>query len=297
MTRFIDLHRQRFGVAPICRVLGWCESTYYAYQARPPSDRALRDEFLKGQIRRVHEANYGVYGARKVWRALGREGIQVARCTVERLMRELGLAGVRRGKPTRTTTAGEAATALPDLLDRDFSSARPNRKWVADLTYVRTGQGFCYVAFVIDCFSRMIVGWALATHLRTELPLQALVEAMWRRDGAVDGLIHHSDRGVQYTSIAYTQRLEEAGVAPSVGSRGDSYDNALAEATIGLYKAELVEHRGPWRTRQHLELATLDYIGWFNERRLHGELGYVPPVEFEAAYHASLGQQALPGMQ
>lgn len=203
----------------------------------------------------------------------------------------------RRGKPRRTTKADVAAPALPDLLDGDFSAGRPNEKWVADLTYVRTWQGFCYVAFVIDCFSRMIVGWALATHLRTELPLEALVIAIWRRDGAVAGLVHHSDRGVQYTAIAYTERLVDAGVEPSVGSRGDSYDNALAASAMGLYKTELIGQHGPWRTHEQVELAALEYIDWFDHRRLHGELGRVPPAEYEAAYHSALGQQTLPGRQ
>jgi putative transposase len=285
MTRYIDEHRERFGVAAICDVLGWNVSTYYAHKARPPSNRALRDEQLKTEIRRVFTENFEVYGARKIWRQLNREGIAVARCTVERLMREMGIRGAIRGKPYKTTRAGVSAPALPDLVDRDFTAGRPNETWVADITYVRTWEGFTHVALVIDVFSRMIVGWSIASHLRTDLPLEALEFAIWRRDEDLDGLVHHSDRGSQYTSIRYTQRLAEGGIEPSVGSVGDSYDNALAETTIGLFKTELIARRGPWRTRSQVELATLEWIDWFNHRRLHQSLGYVPPAEFEATYY------------
>ena len=244
----------------------------------------------------MYEANRRVYGARKVWLQLRREGFQVARCTVERLMREMGLAGVVRGKPKRTTTRGEDAAGRPaDLVDRHFTATAPNTLWVADLTYVRTYKGFVYVAFVIDVYSRMIVGWQLATHLRTELALDALEMAMWLRAGRLDGLVHHSDRGSQYLSIRYSERLAEAGAVASVGSRGDSYDNALAESTIGLYKAELVQPRErSWRGIDDLELATLEYIDWFNHRRLHSAIGNVPPADYEAAHYHAPGQLSLP---
>lgn len=286
MTGFIAEHRGRFGVEPICRVMDFNPSTYYAARDRTPSARAPRDEDLKDEIKRVHKANYGVYGVRKVWRQLNREGICVARCTVARLMRELGLRGVRRGKAVRTTTPDAGAPRPADLVERDFAADRPNRLWVADLTYVRTFSGFCYVAHVIDVYSRMIVGWSLGTTLRTEMPLEALEMALWRRGRALEGLVHHSDRGSQYTSIRYTERLAEAGIAPSVGSAGDAYDNALAESTIGLYKTELIYRQGPWRTPEQVEIATLEYIDWWNNRRLHSEIGDIPPAEKEAIYYA-----------
>ncbi len=243
---FIDGHRDRFGVEPICTVLQVAPSTYYAAKARAPSPRALRDEELKVEIRRVYDDNRQVYGARKVHKQLLREGVAVARCTVARLMREMAIAGVVRGKPKCTTTRGDETAVRPaDLVERNFTAAAPNQLWVADLTYVRTWSGFVYVAFVIDVYSRMIVGWQLATHLRTELALDALEMAMWLRKERLDGLVHHSDRGSQYLSIRYTERLAEAGAVASVGSRGDSYDNAVAESTIGLYKAELVRQPRP----------------------------------------------------
>ena len=288
MTRFIDDHREQFGVQPICDVLGWNVSTYYAFKRRPPSERALRDEHLSGEIRRVWEANYRVYGYRKIHAQLKREGFEVAECTVRRLMRQEGISGVVRGhKKPRTTVSGESAVRPPDLLDRDFTAPAPNLRWVADITYVRlTSGGFVYVAFVVDVFSRMIVGWALATHLRTELPLAALNHALWHRRGmSLDGLVHHSDAGSQYTAIRYGERLAEAGILPSIGSIGDSYDNALAESAIGLFKTELVELHGPWRTRTEAELAVLEYINWFNTARLHGELRHVPPREYEEAHY------------
>lgn len=286
MTRFIESHRGRLGVEPICRVLELCPSTYWATRSRPPSQRSLRDQELKAEIERVHGANYGVYGAHKVWKQLNREGIGVARCTVARLMRELGLRGLRRGKTVRTTLPGESAVRPADLVERRFVAGRPNELWVADLTYVRTWAGFCYAAFVIDVYSRLIVGWSLATHLRTEMPLEALEMALWRRDRPLADLVHHSDRGSQYTSIRYTERLAEAGIAPSVGSAGDAYDNALAESTIGLYKAELIYRQGPWRNPEQVEIATLEYIDWWNNRRLHTEIGDIPPAEKEAMYYA-----------
>jgi len=285
MTAFIEEHRGRFGVEPICRVMDLAPSSYYAARHRAPSVRSLRDENLKTEIERVHGENYGVYGVRKVWRQLNREGIRVARCTVARLMRELGLRGVRRGKAVRTTRPDAGVPPPADLVERDFAATRPNQLWVADLTYVRTFAGFCYVALVIDVYSRLIVGWSLGTTLRTEMPLEALEMALWRRGRALEGLVHHSDPG-QYTSIRYTERLSEAGIAPSVGSAGDAYDNALAESTIGLYKTELINRGRPWRTPERVEIATLEYIDWWNNRRLHSEIGDVPPAEKEALYYA-----------
>jgi putative transposase len=249
---------------------------------------------LKGAITRVWHEHQAVYGADKVWAQLRREGIPVARCTVERLMRGLALRGVVRGKVSVRTTVGDAADSRPaDLVQRQFRAAAPNRLWVADLTYVKTHSGWVYVAFVIDVFSRYVVGWQASRSLRTDLALDALEMALWGRQGQqLAGLVHHSDRGVQYLAIRYTERLAEAGAVASVGSRGDSYDNALAESFNGLYKAELIRHRGPWRGLDDVEYATLDYIDWFNRRRLHGELGMLPPAEFEAGYYTE--QQPLP---
>ena len=285
MIAYIDEHRDRFGVEPICEVLPIAPSTYYDARHRPPSARMLRDTELKAEIARVHAANFGVYGARKLWRQLRREGIDVARCTVERLMREMGLQGVRRGKTRTTTTPDEAAARPADLVQRDFSATRPNELWVADLTYVATWSGFVYVAFVTDVFSRFIVGWQASRSLRTDLALDALEMAIWRREGELDGLVHHSDRGSQYLSIRYTERLAEAGALTSVGSRGDSYDNALAETMIGLYKTELIRRRGPWRRIDDVEYGTLEWIDWFNHRRLLEPIGNVPPAEFEATFY------------
>jgi putative transposase len=289
MTNFIEAHRGRFGVERICRVMESNVSTYYAHQGRPPSRRAIEDAWLTERIKVIYEANYSVYGVRKVWHAVGREGVEVGRDRVARLMRAEGLRGVRRGKRVRTTIPAEQTTGRPaDLVQRAFGATRPNELWVADLTYVVTWSGLCYVAFVIDVFSRVFVGWSLATHLRTELPLEALEMAIWRRDTDLAGLVHHSDRGTQYTSIRYTDRLVQAGIDPSVGSAGDSYDNALAESQIGLYKTELIGPRRPWRNPEEVEIETLEWVDWFNNRRLHSEIGYVPPAEFEAAYYAAL---------
>ena len=285
MIAYIDAHRDRYGVEPICRALQFAPSTYYAAKARPRCARARRDEKLKREIRRVWEANYGVYGARKIWAALNREGTPVARCTIERLMADMGIAGAIRGRRYRTTIPDSTAPRPADLVDRQFTVDEPNRLWVADITYIRTWAGFAYAAFVIDAFSRRIVGWQLTNHLRTDLALDALEMAIWMRDDRLDGLVHHSDRGSQYTSIRYTERVAEAGAVSSVGSRGDSYDNALAESTIGLYKTELVRNRGPWRSLDQLEIATLEWIDWFNHRRVHGELGHVPPAEFETNHY------------
>jgi putative transposase len=245
----------------------------------------VRDAALKVKLRHVHAEHFGVYGARKLWRQLHREGIPVARCTVERLMRREGLRGVVRGKTKRTTVPDQHAPRPADLVEREFRTPVPNRLWVADLTYVRTWSGFAYVAFIVDACSRAIVGWQTSRSLRSDLALDALEQALWARGGPFDGLVHHSDRGVQYLSIRYTERLAEAGAVTSVGSRGDSYDNALAESVIGLYKAELVHRRGPWRGLDDLELATLEWVDWFNHRRLFGVLGYVPPAEYEANHY------------
>ena len=288
MIAYIDAHRARFGVEPLCRVLQFAPSTYWSAKRRPRCARSFRDEGLKVEIARVHRENFGVYGAPKIWSQLNREGTRVARCTVERLMRDLGLCGAVRGKPKRTTVADDTVERPRDLVDRQFHAKAPNRLWVADLTYVRSWSGFVYVAFVTDVFSRRIVGWQASKSLRTDLALHALEQAIWERnrDGHdLDGLIHHSDRGVQYLSIRYTERLAANGVVNSVGSRGDSYDNAMAESIIGLYKTELVRNKGPWRGLDDLELATLEWVDWFNHRRLFHELGRIPPAEFEANYY------------
>jgi putative transposase len=287
-VRFIDAERHRFGVEPICRVLQFAPRTYFAAKARPQSARAARDDELKPQIERVHRENFGVYGVDKVWAQLNREAIPVARCTVTRLMRDLGLRGVVRGKPKFTTIAGDAADRPRDLVDRNFTATAPNRLWVADLTYVRTWSGFVYVAFITDVFSRMIVGWQASRSLRSDLALDALEQAIWARSKAgqkLQELVHHSDRGVQYLSIRYTERLAETTAVNSVGSKGDSYDNALAETMNGLYKAELVRNRGPWRGLDDLEFATLEWVDWFNNRRLFEAHGHIPPAEYEAEYY------------
>lgn len=308
MIMFIDDYRDVYGVEPICRVVPIAPSTYYEYkrQQRDPecrSDRARRDEMLRPEIRRVFDENYRVYGARKVWRQLNREAIRVARCTVERLMTQMGLSGAVRGKTKRTTIAGYAAARPMDLVDRQFSAPAPNRLWVADITYVATWSGFVYVAFVIDAFSRFIVGWRVASRLRSDLALDALDQAIWARleepgspqrlgDGFIDPalnsearLIHHSDKGSQYLSIRYTEQLAEAGIEPSVGSVGDSYDNALAETIIGLYKTELIRMRGPWRSLDDVEYATLEWVDWFNHRRLLQPIRNIPPTEREETYY------------
>jgi len=262
-------------------------STYYAAKSRPPSARTARDRTLADRIERVHEDNYGVYGARKIWSELNRQGVDVARCTVERLMREIGLRGLLRDRSPRTTRPAAETGRPRDLVKRDFTATRVNELWVADITYVRTAAGWVYAAFVLDVYSRLIVGWQVATSLYTDLALDALQMAIWRRQAAganLTGLVHHSDRGVQYRAVRYTQRLAEADVVASVGSKGDSYDNAMAEAFNSLYKAELVRHRGPWRGLNDLEIATVEYIDWYNNRRLHGELGHVPPAEYEALH-------------
>ncbi len=297
MTAFIDDHRDAYGVEPICSVLPIAPSTYYAHKARQAdpsrlSGRAKRDAALQVEIKRVWNENRQVYGARKVWHQLHREGFPVARCTVERLMRQMGLQGVVRGKKLRTTIADEAATRPADLVERDFSAAHPNQLWVADLSYVATWAGFVYVAFVIDVFSRMIVGWRISRSLCSDLALDALEQALWARPD-ISQLIHHSDRGVQYVSIRYTERLADAGIEPSVGRVGNSYDNALAETIIGLYKTELIYKEGPWHGLEQVELKTLDWVDWFNNRRLFEPIGNIPPVEYEALYYQ---QQEVPAM-
>ena len=291
MVSFINDHRETGGVEPICKVLPIAPSTYYeqkACQADPSRlpARARRDAVLCEEIERVWKENRQVYGARKVWRQLRRENFKVARCTVERLMRQLGLQGAVRGRKPRTTIPDEAAARPADLVERDFTADQPNQLWVADLTYVATWLGFVYVAFVIDVFSRMIVGWRVSRSLRSDLALDALEQALWARPDT-DQLVHHSDRGVQYVSIRYTERLAEAGIEPSVGSRGDSYDNAMAETIIGLYKTEVIHRLGPWHNVDHVEFETLDWVDWFNNRRLLEPIGDIPPIEFEELYYRS----------
>jgi transposase InsO family protein len=291
MVRFIDDHRGTYGVEPICQMMPIAPSTYYEQKARQadPSRvpaRAQRDAGLAPEIQRVWDENFQVYGAKKVWKQLQREGVLVARCTVARLMRGLGLHGAVRGRKW-TTTLPDTATPRPlDLVDRDFTATRPNQLWVADLTYVATWRGFVYVAFVMDAFARRIVGWRASSSLRSDLALDALEQALYDRHAdAGDRLVHHSDRGVQYLSITYTERLAEAGIEPSVGSRGDSYDNALAESVIGLFKTEVIRRQGPWRSLEDVEFATLTWVAWFNHSRLLEPIGYVPPAEYEAAYY------------
>lgn len=281
---FIDGHRQRWGVEPICRVLQFAPSTYYAAKRRPPSARSLRDAELKVEIQRVFDENFCVYGANKLWTQLRREGFDVGRDQVARLMREMGLVGAKREKSRRTTIPAETGPRPADLVERNFTADAPNRLWVSDLTYVWTIQGFCYVAFVIDAFSRMIVGWKVSTSLRTDLALDALEMAIWRRHD-VDGLVHHSDRGVQYLAVRYTERLAEAGAVASVGSRGDSFDNALAETVNGLFKTEVIRRQKSWRSTEQVELATARWVEWWNERRVHSACGMIPPAEFEDTYY------------
>ena len=290
MTAFIDQHRGRFGVEPICRVLGVSASAYYQRASGERSARAVEDDRLLGLIRELHAANYYAYGARRMWKALGRAGEQVGRGRVERLMRTHGLQGAkRRGKPWRTTTPDPFAQRRPDLVQRDFTAEAPNRLWVGDITYLRCWEGVVFFAFILDAHSRRIVGWQFASHMRTELVLDALRMAIHQRDPvAVDvELVHHSDRGSQYTSIAYTDTLADAGIHASVGSVGDAYDNALAESFVDTFKTELIADR-VWRTRSQLELAIVEYVAWFNTTRLHGALDDMPPAEFEALHAARI---------
>ncbi|MGW0295344.1 IS3 family transposase [Streptomyces anthocyanicus] len=301
LVAFIDEHRDRFGgVEPICRTLTEhdCKiapSTYYAHHRRrqAPSARTVRDAELKEKIQQVHTSNYLVYGARKIWRELNRQGHEVARCTVERLMRELGLQGAVRGRRVITTVPGGQVDRAPDLVDRDFVAPAPNRCWAADFTHVKTWSTVVYVAFVVDTFSRRIVGWSAATVKETVFVLDALEMAIWQRDRdqqpvKTGELIHHSDAGSQYTSFKLAERLEAAGIAASIGSVGDAYDNALMESTIGLFKTELIKPQRPWKTLSQVELATAEWVDWYNHRRLHGEIGHIPPVEYEANYYTEL---------
>ena len=293
MVRFIDDHRDAHGIESICAVVPIAPSTYFRHKAQQqePTTRSKwrqRDDDLRTVIQRVWDEHQQVYGPRKVWKQLRREGIRVARCTVERLMRDMGLCGAVRGRAWKVTTQSDAAATRPaDRVERHFTATRPNQLWVADFTYVATWRGFVYVAFVIDVFARRIVGWRVSASLRTDFVLDALEQAIYDRRGAgIEDLVHHSDRGTQYLSMRYTDRLAEAGVEPSVGSRGDSYDNALAESIIGLYKTEVIQRKGPWRHLEGVEFATLDWVDWFNTRRLLEPIGYVPPAEYEAQYYA-----------
>jgi putative transposase len=299
MIAFIDDHREVHGVEPICKVLPIAPSTYHAHAARRAdpeklSARAKRDMVLKPEIARVFAENFEVYGVRKVWRQLQRESFAVARCTVERLMRGMGLQGVIRGKPVRTTISDKAAPCPLDHVNRQFRAPRPNALWVSDFTYVSTWTGFVYVAFVIDVYARRIVGWRTSRTAHASFVLDALEQALHdRRPAHRGGLVHHSDRGSQYVSIKYTERLSEAGIEPSVGSVGDSYDNALAETINGLYKAEVIHRRGPWRTMEAVEFATLEWVDWFNNRRLLEPIGNIPPAEAEERYYAMMAETAV----
>ena len=298
MVSFIDENRNDHGVEPICQQLPMAPSTYYNHKARAANPERLpkrvkRDWRLETEIRRVYEDNLRVYGARKVWRQMTLEGIEVARCTVERLMKRLGLQGVRRGAKRRTTISDASQQRPLDLVNRQFIATRPNQLWVADITFVATWSGFVYVAFVIDVFARYIVGWRVSRSLQTDLVLDALEQALWsRKRRETEGLIHHSDRGSQYLSIRYSDRLEEANILPSVGSVGDSYDNAMAETINGLYKTEVIRHRGPWKQIEDVEYATLEWVDWFNHRRLLEPIGYVSPVEYEIRYYESIQESA-----
>jgi transposase InsO family protein len=299
VVQFIDQHRERFGVEPICTTLQFASSRYWreAARRRDPAlcpARHQRDAALVPEIERVWASNLRVYGADKVWKQLHREGIPVARCTVERLMRRHGWQGARRGKRVRTTLPDTKAVCPLDRVNRQFRAERPNQLWVSDFTYVSTWQGFVFVAFVIDVYARTIVGWRVSSSMHTDFVLDALEQALYaRRPRRDDALIHHSDRGSQYVSIRYTERLSEAGIEPSVGSRGDSYDNALAETINGLYKAELIHRRAPWKTPEAVEMATLEWVSWFNHHRLLEPIGYIPPAEAEANYYRQLTEQAM----
>lgn len=293
MVRFIDDHREKFGVEPICGVLPIAPSVYYEHKLRQREPekrpaRAKRDEEFRGHIQRVWDSNFEVYGVRKVWKHLVKEEQrEVARCTVARLMRDLGLQGAVRGRRFKVTTCPDTgAVRPPDLVERRFTATRPNQLWVADLTYVATWRGFVYVAFVVDVFSRRIVGWRASNSLRSDLALDALEQALYDRPvREIERLVHHSDRGVQYLSIRYTERLAEAGIERSVGSKGDSYDNALAESVIGLFKTEVIHRRGPWKGYEDVEYATLTWVAWYNGSRLHESLGYLSPSRFEQVFH------------
>jgi transposase InsO family protein len=293
MVSFIDDHRDDYGVEPICKLLPIAPSTYHEHKTRERdwdkrSNRWFSDRILEPEIKRIWVENFEVYGVRKIWRQMKREGLDVARCTVERLMRKLGLQGVTRGRKRCWTTITDASQSRPaDLVNREFTASRPNQLWVADITFVATWAGFVYVAFVIDVFARHIVGWRVSRSLKTDLVLDALDQAIWSRAVAGD-LIHHSDRGSQYLSIHYTEKLAEAGIEASVGSVGDSYDNALAETINGLYKTEVIRKRGPWKGLDDVEFATLEWVDWFNNRRLLEPIGSIPPAEYELMYYQQL---------
>ena len=299
MIAFIDAHRAAYGVEPICRVLPIAPSTYFAHVAQradpsKASARSQRDVVLRQQVRRVFDENFAVYGVRKVWRQLVREDVAVARCTVARLMGQMGLQGAVRGKAAKTTISDRATPCPADRVNRQFQAPRPNALWLSDFTYVATWQGFVYVAFVIDAYARRIVGWRVSRTAHAGFVLDALEQALHeRRPAEGDGLVHHSDRGVQYVSIRYTERLAEAGIEPSVGSVGDSYDNALAETINGLYKTEVIRRRGPWRNLEAVEFATLEWVDWFNNRRLLEPIGNIPPAEAEARYYANQELHAM----
>jgi len=297
LTAFIDEHRDNHGVEPICEQLPISPSTYYEFKAREDDpdrlpDRIKRDHLLEFDIKRVWEENFEVYGARKVWRQLNREHIDVARCTVERLMKRLGIQGVVRGAKCWTTVCDDALARPADLVNREFTATRPNQLWVADITFVATWAGFVYVAFIIDVFARRIVGWRVSRSLKTDLVLDALEQALWSRT-KTEGLVHHSDRGCQYLSIRYAERLAEANIDSSVGSVGDSYDNALAETINGLYKTEVIRRRGPWKNIEDVEYATLEWVDWFNNRRLLEPIGDIPPAEYEMMYYRQLEESAM----
>jgi putative transposase len=288
MVSFIDANRDELGVEPICTTLQFAPSTYYAAKSRKPSARAIRDAIVAVTVLTLWKANYSVYGARKMWKALTRAGETVGRDQVGRIMRGLGIRGVQRGRRFRTTRADDRGERPPDLVDRKFTATRLNTLWVTDLTYVPTWSGVAYVCFIVDAFSRAIVGWRVAAHMRTEMVLDAVEMACFHRGTKLNGLICHSDAGSQFTSVRYTERLDEIGARPSIGTIADSYDNALAETVNGLYKSELIRPQGPWRTVGDVELATLTWVHWFNTTRLHGTLGDIAPVEFEAHHYAQL---------
>jgi len=290
MVRYIDEHRDEFGVEPICATLQVAPSTYYAAKTRPASPRSVRDAVLVPILVAIWVANYRVYGAHKLWKAVRRAGHEIGRDQVARLMRQAGIEGVRRRRRFRTTRSDPSAPRPADLVGRDFTATAPNQLWVTDLTYVATWSGVAYVCFIVDAFSRMIVGWRVASHMRTDMVLDALEMARWSRGTRLEGLVAHSDAGSQFTSIRYGERLAELGAVPSIGSVGDSFDNALAETVNGLYKTELIRGpgQGPWKTVEDVELATLGWVHWHNTQRLHGYLGDVPPTEFETAHYAAV---------
>jgi len=295
IVEFIDNNRSEFGVEPICTALQEAPSTYYAAKSRPVSARALRDEVMKPILHDLWRENFGVYGAHKLWKAAGRERHVIGRDQTARLMKSLGIEGIRRGKRFKTTRPNPTADRHPDLVERDFNPDTPNVLWVTDLTFVPTWSGMAYACFITDAYARKIVGWRVAAHMRTEMVLDALEMARWSRGTRLEGLVSHSDAGSQFTSVRYGERLAELGAVPSIGSVGDSYDNALAETMFGLYKTELIygPDRGPWKTTEEVELATLTWVHWYNTRRLHSTLGDMPPDEYETAHYAQLTNTEL----